>query len=263
MTDAPVSVERSETVVICSLDSPDERNAITAAAADRLIDVLDGIEETGARCVLLRGEGDSFCAGGDLRAHVEHVAGDIDQATWQDRTSATAEAVAAVYECPLPTVAAVDGPAFSEGACLALACDLRLASTDGSIGFGFRRFGQAVSAGASYLLPRVVGPDVALELLYTGEMVDARRAADMGLFTRVVPDERFADELASLLGQLSTGPLAAMRETKALCRQATTDLRSAITAEREVRARLAGTAAYEEGVTAFVQQRDPDFRDPA
>jgi len=259
MTDGPVSIERSETVVICTFDNPDERNALTAEAATQLVDTLDGIEATGARCVLLRGDGDTFCASGDVAAHVDRVRGSLDQSTWSDRLDATAEAVAAVYDCPVPTVAGIEGPAFSEGACLALACDLRLASTDASIGFGFRRFGLAAAAGASYLLPPIVGPDVALELLYTGELVEARRAADLGLFTRLFPAAAFADELASLLATLSTGPEAPMQATKRLCRADHDGLDAAIEHEHEVQSRLAEQEDFEEGVTAFVEQRDPQF----
>lgn len=259
MSDPPVSVERSERVVICTLDDPDERNALTAETATHLVDALDGIEDTGARCVLLRGEGDTFCASGDVAAHVQRVNGSIDESAWADRLDATAAAIAAVYDCPLPTVAAIDGPAFSEGACLALACDIRLASTAGAIGFGFRRFGQAAAAGASYLLPRLVGPDVALELLYTGELLAAPRAAELGLVTRCYPDDHFEDELVSLLATLSTGPSRAMAATKRLCRRDHDTLSAAIDQERSRQSRLAQTAAFEEGVTAFVEQRDPQF----
>jgi enoyl-CoA hydratase/carnithine racemase len=259
MTEPPVSIERSETVVICTLEDPEERNALTAEAATHLIDALDGVEDTGARCVLLRGAGDTFCAAGDVGAHVDRVDGTITESEWTDRMDATADAVAAVYNCPVPTVAAVDGPAFSEGACLALACDLRLASTTGSIGFGFRRFGQAAGTGATYLLPRLVGPDIALELLYTGDLIDARRATELGLFTRCYPEAAFEDELAGVLASLSTGPADAMLATKRLSRTDHDSLSAAIDAEREVQTALAETSDFEEGVTAFVQQRDPQF----
>lgn len=259
MTDPPVSVERSETVVICTLEDPENRNALTADAATHLIDALEGIEDSGTRCVLLRGAGDPFCAAGDVGAHVDRVDGTITDSEWADRLDATAEAIGAVYDCPVPTVAAVDGPAFSEGACLALACDLRLASTAGSIGFGFRRFGQAAGAGATYLLPRLVGSDVALELLYTGDLIDAERATELGLFTRCYPEATFDDELAGVLASLSTGPAEAMAATKRLSRTDHDSLSAAFDAEREAQMALAESADFEEGVRAFVQQRDPQF----
>jgi enoyl-CoA hydratase/carnithine racemase len=159
----------------------------------------------------------------------------------------------------VPTSAAVDGPAFSEGACLALACDIRLAATTGSIGFGFRRFGQAAAAGASFLLPRIVGRDVAAELLYTGELLDAQAAVDRGLFTRVVTAERFEDELADLVATISTGPAAAMQANKQLLNEAYDSLGAAIDAEQRLQKRLAETADFREGVTAFLEQRRPDF----
>lgn len=254
-----VSIDRSETVVICSLDSPDERNALTARTADRLVEALQGVEDTGARCVLLRGEGETFCAGGDVNAHVERVRGSLGVAAWRDRLDATADAVAAVHDCPLPTVAAVEGAAFGEGACLALACDLRLASTDASVGFGFRRFGLAAAAGATYLLPKVVDRDTALELLYTGELVDARRATELGLFTRLYSPESFEDELASLLAELSTGPVEAMTAAKDLLRTEYDDLGAALENEADMQSRLVDTEDFEEGVTAFAERRDPQF----
>lgn len=258
MSDSPVTVERNDTVTILSLDRPAERNALSAPLADTLRAEVQAAAETETKALLLRGEGAAFCAGGDVSGHVARVEGDIDAEEWAERQERVADAVAAVYDCPLPTVAAVDGPAFSEGACLALACDIRLASPEGGMGFGFRRFGQAAAAGATYLLPRVVGPDTAAELLYTGELLDARAATRRGLLTRVV-EGGFEDGLASLLSQFATGPAAALEATKRLCRADHGSLEAAMEAEREAGRRLAETADFEEGVTAFRQQRDPQF----
>ncbi|WP_229125447.1 enoyl-CoA hydratase/isomerase family protein [Halapricum desulfuricans] len=254
-----VSIERSDRVVVCSLEDPAGRNALTAETARRLSDAIAGIEDTDARCVLVRGEGDTFCASGDVGAHVGRVRGDIDAAEWRERLEAVGDAVAAVYECPLPTVAAIDGPAFGAGAALALACDLRVASTDGSIGFGFRRFGLAAIAGVSHLLPRVVAPDTALRLLYTGELVGAGRAAELGLFTALYPADGFEDELASLLATLSTGPREALIAAKTLLRTDHGELREGLRAELAVAEPLSKGGDFEEGVTAFATEREPQF----
>ncbi|MEF8882919.1 MAG: enoyl-CoA hydratase-related protein [Halapricum sp.] len=254
-----LTVDRSDRVVICTLDDPEQRNALTARTADRLVEALEGIEETDARCVLIRGDGDTFSASGDVGAHVAFVQGELDKAGWRERLDSTADAIRAVHDCPLPTVAAVDGPAFGEGACLALACDLRIASSEASIGFGFRRFGLAAAAGATYLLPRVAGRDVALELLYTGELLGVDRAADLGLFTRVYPAASFTDDLAALLADLSTGPGDAMTTAKELVRADHDDLDVALAAEAGAQSRLADTDDFEEGVAAFAARRDPRF----
>ncbi len=254
-----VEVERSERVVICTLANPDGRNALTAETATQLIDAITGLEDGDARCVLFRGEGETFCASGDVGAHVGRARGELDGAVWRDRLEAVGDAVAAVYECPLPTVAAVQGPAFGAGAALALACDLRVASTAGSIGFGFRRFGLAATAGATYLLSQAVAPDTALQLLYTGELVGARRAAEMGLFTDVYPPETFEEELVSLLATLSSGPRDALIAAKSLIRAEQTGLRQTQDRELETASRLADTDDFEEGVTAFVAEREPQF----
>lgn len=259
MTDAPVTVERNDLVTVISLDCAGQRNTLTADLADALCEAVERVTETDARAVLLRGEGETFCAGGDLSAHVQCVEGDLSVTEWADRQDRTAQAIAAVAACPLPTVAAIDGPAFSEGACLALACDIRIGSPDAAVGFGFRRFGQAAAGGATYLLPRVVGRDVAAELLYTGTLLDAEAAEQRGLLTRVVPNEQFDEEVASLLTQLGTGPTRALKETKRLLDLPQSSLAETIEAEEESQRELAETAGFSEGVTAFVQQREPDF----
>jgi len=254
-----VEVERSERVVICTLANPDGRNALTAETATQLADAINGIADSAARCLLLRGEGETFCASGDVGAHVARVRGELDESTWRDRLEAVGDAVAAVYECPLPTVAAVRGPAFGAGATLALACDLRIASSGGAIGFGFRRFGLAATAGATYLLSQVVAPDTALQLLYTGELVGAKRAAEMGLFTDVYPAETFEDELVSLLATLSSGPRDALIAAKSLIRVKQAGLRQTQDRELDTASKLADTDDFEEGVTAFVAEREPQF----
>lgn len=254
-----VSIERSDRIVICSLADPDGRNALTAETATRLADAVAGLEDSDARCVLLRGEGDTFCASGDVGAHVGRVRGDLDVSEWRERLEAVGDAVAAVYECPLPTVAAVDGPAFGAGAALALACDIRIASTEGSIGFGFRRFGLAATAGVTYLLPQIAGRDTALQLLYTGELVAAGWASELGLFTDVYAVDTFEDELVSLLATLSTGPREALIAVKDLFRAEHAGLRQALDRELETASRLADTDDFEEGVSAFAAEREPQF----
>jgi enoyl-CoA hydratase/carnithine racemase len=259
MTDDLVTVERSEAVAILTLSAPDQRNALTAAAGDELRAALERLGETATRAVVLRGEGEVFCAGGDLQAHAARARGELDEAAYGDRLDRVADAVAAVASFPLPTVAAVDGTAFSEGACLALACDIRLGSTEATMGFGFGRLGHSPLAGATALLPRVVAPDVAAELLYTGRMVDAREADELGLLTRVVPAEGFDDELASLLATLSTAPSAALQVTKRLLGRERGNVAAATAAERRAAIGLSETAAFEEGVTAALDGREPDF----
>lgn len=259
MTDQPVRVDRNDAVVILTIDSPETRNSLSKAVADGIRTAIADLGETETKGVLLRSTGEPFCAGGDLQAHVDRVSGTLSEQAWRDRLERTADAVAAVYECPLPTVAAIDGPAFSEGACLALACDVRLATPEAAIGFGFRRLGQAATAGASYLLPRVVGADLAAELLYTGRMLDAETAVDRGLFTRVVTEGTLEDAAASLLSEIATGPPAALQATKRLLRTDFASIDDAMAAEQAVQYRLAETTEFTEGVRAFAERRDPHF----
>lgn len=114
---------------------------------------------------------------------------------------------------PLPTVAKIDGPAVGAGANLALACDLQLASDRANIGFVFRNVGLSVDAGTSYLLPRLVGENVAKELVFTGEMLDAERAESLGLFNHVYAVEEFDEHADALIERITEGPTVARLAT--------------------------------------------------
>jgi len=260
MTDH-VTLAFDGTVARVTLDYPELRNALTEAVVDGLVDAMETVADSDARCVVLAGEGPAFCSGGDVSAVVDGVdddGGDPDRIrTVVERAAA---AVTAVATCEVPTVAAVDGPAFGAGAGLVLACDVAIASDEAAISFGFRRLGLAVGSGVSYFLPRVVGESTAKELVFTGEMVDAGRADDLGLFTRVVPADSVRAEVEAFAEQVATGPTAALSASKRLIEAGhRRSLPDAVRAETDAQAAMAETGDHAEGVRAFVEKRDPEF----
>lgn len=241
-----------------TITNAEARNTLTpdvvAAAADALEETSD------VECLVVRGAGETFCAGGDLAGVVAGARGELSEDAFVDRLRRIDALIERIHEFPAPSVAAVDGPAFGAGGSLALACDVAIASEDGSIGFGFHRVGLPVGAGASALLPRVVGPSTAAELLYTGELLDAERASDLGLFNRVFPAAEFESRLDAFVETLADGPSEATRETgRILTETGSRSLRSAMVAERESRRHRFGTSEHVEAVRAFLEHREPAF----
>jgi enoyl-CoA hydratase/carnithine racemase len=248
-------------VVTLTLNRPDMRNALTADVAEGVIDALDDLEGGDTGCVVVRGAGEAFCAGGDVNAMLELQGGDwsLDDAV-RHVTQNTGRSVQRLAECEFPTVALLDGPAFGAGACLAVACDLQLMSSTARIAFGFRRVGLAVDSGASYLLPRIVGDNVAKELVFTGELVEPDRARELGLVNHVYDAESFDEEARDLIETIAEGPTAALRASKRLLDQgAESSLPAAVANEAAAQAAVFETDDHAEGVSSFVEKRDPEF----
>jgi enoyl-CoA hydratase/carnithine racemase len=261
MSDEPVLLDITDSVAMITLNRPDQRNALSEAVADGLRDALDEIESSDARCVVFEGAGDAFSAGGDVEAMVEGI---HEDAPIEDRVRrverSTNRTIARVVECPLPTVALIDGPAVGAGANLAIACDLQLASERASIGFVFRNVGLSVDAGTSYLLPRIVGENVAKELVFTGEILDADRAADLGLVNHVYPTDEFDENAGELVEEIASGPTVALRHAKRLLGEGLEkSLSEALSDEAVAQGIAFDTEDHVEGVEAFFEGRSPSF----
>jgi enoyl-CoA hydratase/carnithine racemase len=164
-----------------------------------------------------------------------------------------------ISEFHLPTIAKVDGVAFGAGANLAIAADITLASSDAKICFGFRQVGLAIDTGTSYFLPRQVGLSKAKELVLTGELLDAEEAEDLGLFNHVF-EEDFETQVAEFIEPIATGPTVALRTSKQLIEQGfETSLGDALTNEAASQAAVFDSHDHEEGATAFMEGREPEF----
>ncbi len=243
-----------------TLTDPDRRNTLSAELAGGVIAALDHLDGTDTRCVVVSGEGPTFSAGGDIEAMVERAETEtpLDD-TVRHVIENTGRCVRRLYECSFPTVATVTGAAFGAGANLAIACDVLLFHEAAEIGFGFRNVGLSVDSGTSHLLPRLVGDNVAAELVYTGEMVDAERARELGIANHVFDDETFTEETEALIEQIASGPSVALRTSKRLLRADHASLREAIHNEAGAQAAVFDTEDHAEGVSAFVEKRDPEF----
>lgn len=261
MSDA-VLLDVTDGIATLTLNEPDRMNPLTVDIAAGLEARLDDLEERDdVRCVVVEGAGPAFSAGGDIDRMQERIESDssLDDAV-RDLERGVGEAIVNLVGSSYPTVAAVDGPAVGAGANLAIACDIVLASESANIGFVFNQVGLCVDAGTSYLLPRIVGVNVAKELVFTGEIVGADRAEDLGLFNHVYADEAFDDEVASMVETIASGPTVAYRHAKRLLQDGLEKpLERALTDEATAQGIVFDTDDHAEGVEAFIDGRDPEF----
>ncbi|MFC6717494.1 enoyl-CoA hydratase/isomerase family protein [Natrialbaceae archaeon GCM10025810] len=244
-----------------TMNQPERRNAFSAELSAGIGEAFDEIEGSDARCVVLEGAGGAFSAGGDIERMKEGIENDVPADERVRRLErSTNELIARLVNFPIPTIAAVDGPAVGAGANLAIACDVQLASESSVFGFVFRQVGLSVDAGTSYLLPRIVGENVAKELVLTGDIFGADRAAEIGLVNHVYADSEFDDRVGEFVESVVSGPPIALRHANRLVGEGLEkSLERALTDEAVAQGIVFDTADHEEGVRAFLEDRDPEF----
>ncbi len=248
-------------VATITLNRPERLNALTFEVYAELRDTFRALDtEAGVRAIVLTGAGRAFCTGGD----VEDIIGALFARNYEgllEFTRATGDLILSIHECRRPVIAALNGTVAGAGAVMAAASDIRIAADTAKIAFLFTRVGlTGADMGAAWLLPRIVGLGVATELLLTGEFIDAQRAERIGLYNRVVPDDRLRAEAQALAAGLAKGPSFALGITKdALNREASMDLRSAIEAEAQAQAGCMLSPNFREAYEAFRAKRPPRF----
>lgn len=251
-----------------TLNRPEVGNAVTPDQRNRVIDLLGAASsDLAVRVVVLTATGKAFCTGADLRAPraavarpegaPERAVGDVSR-TIRDGAQ---RLVAAVLDCEKPVIAAVNGTAAGIGAHLAFACDLVLAAEEASFIEVFVRRGIAPDGGGAYLLPRLVGPQRAKELLFFGDKVPAADAQRLGLVNKVVPGTELEAAAAEWAARLADGPTRALALTKWLVnRSLESDRAGAFADEALAQELVMHTTDAQEGVAAFVERRDPTYR---
>ena len=255
-----VRYEVAERTATITIDRPEVRNALGPdewRAIGARIDDAEG--DADVRVLVITGAGGTFSAGGDLKTMPERLAEPRDVRT--ANLTVLGQIVPKLRALPKPVIAMIDGACVGAGLSLALACDLRIASARAKLGAAFHRVGLTGDFGMLWLLPRVVGPTHAMDLLMRAEIVDAARAEAIGLVTRVVEAERLADETYDYARRLADGPPVAQGFTKrGLHRALESDLHAMLDWEAEAQATCSHTADAYEGVHAFLERRKPVFR---
>ncbi|MFD5146248.1 enoyl-CoA hydratase/isomerase family protein [Streptomyces sp. NPDC058401] len=244
-----------------TLNRPEAMNAITWDQRERVIALLaEASADPDVRAVVITATGKGFCSGADLRgagaAPTERVVGDIARMI---RLSAQ-RVITAVLDCEKPVIAAVNGTAAGIGAHLALACDLVIAAEPARFIEVFVRRGLVPDGGGAYLLPRLLGPQKAKELMFFGDAVPAAEAERLGLVNRVVPAEALQDTAREWAERLAQGPTRALALTKQLVNASLdSDRATALAAEATAQELNMSTADANEGVASFVERRTPKY----
>jgi 2-(1,2-epoxy-1,2-dihydrophenyl)acetyl-CoA isomerase len=241
-----------------TLNRPETRNALTTAVNDAVRLAIEGAPAAGARVVVLSGAGGAFSSGLDLKVAAEEG---MDPETIESRMRAHFHGlIRAVRACPLPTIAVVDGPAAGFGCDLALACDLRLVSDRARFGEIFVKRGLMPDGGGTWTLPRLVGLGRALEMMLTGELVDAAEAHRIGLANRVFPAAQLEPAAWDFARTLAAGPPLVHRAVKAAVEAAShSTLDEALEGEVRGQLKLLASADFQEGIVAFLEKRSPAF----
>lgn len=252
-------VERpSHGVVLITLDHPDKRNVMSqemTASWSRTIDEL--ALDPSVRAVVVTGAGSAFCAGGDTSWIASEPGAGVDRL--RTRMIAFYRAWLSIRRLEVPTIAAINGAAIGAGLCLPLACDIRYAASGAKLGVPFVKLGMTPGMAGTYLLPEVVGPGAARDLMLTGRVVDADEALRLGLVSRVIAAESFLEEvLETAAGIAATAPIAS-RLTKLALREGHTDLESCVQWESMAQPITLTTADLQEGIAASRDKRPAVF----
>jgi 2-(1,2-epoxy-1,2-dihydrophenyl)acetyl-CoA isomerase len=243
-------VRRDGPATWITLNRPEALNALDAATKDDLVAALrEAADDDAVRAVALTGSGRAFCVGQDLR--------ELEGAYRQGGTPVCR----LLAGMPKPTVAVVNGVAAGAGVSLALACDLRLASSAARFRLAFAGIALIPDAGSTWNLPRVVGLSRAMEIALLGDWVEADQALQFGLVNRVWPAEELERHAAGTVAALAAGPTLAFARTKALLREhLAVDLAEALAGEAKAQAAAGQSSDHLEGVTAFLEKRPPRFQ---
>lgn len=257
---ATVRTELADNVFTITMDEPERGNPLSRETYVRLCEALDEAGDTDARCIVLEGAGDAFTTGADIESlGSEDTDPPLDERVETIQTHEHRFA-RELIEHPLPSVSKIDGAAIGDGACFALACDIPLASERARIGFSHARFALSMDCAGSYVLPRLVGRGIAMELALTGRIIDGERAHELGLVNHVYPDEEFEERADEIVAELATGAPVAQKHIKRLVRKGyDTDLDDALHAEATSQVVAADTDDYDRAAKALRAGEEPTF----
>ncbi len=256
MSDLEYSV--ADGVGTIMLNRPEKKNAFTLEMVDQWADILVNARTAGdVNVVLVTGAGNSFCSGVDLAGL------DGDRTPWERKSvldQRVHRVALALQDLDKPVIAAVNGPAVGAGMDMALMCDIRVASRSARFSEGYVKVGLVPGDGGCYFLPRIVGMARALELMWTGDFIDADKAEQWGVVSHVWDDDTFTDQARAFALRLAAGPPLAIRLIKRAAQQsATSDLRTALDLISSHMAVVRSTQDSAEALAAFRERRPGRF----
>jgi len=261
MSSETIQLEMRGQVCVLTLNRPDRLNALTVEVANDFKTAVSEALERGARAIVLTGAGRAFCAGGDLREMQEIASKEGRlEAFFDEPLRILNEAILLIRQTPVPFIAAVNGVASGGGCNLALACDLVIAAESAKFNQAFIKIGLVPDCGGTFILPRLVGWKKAAELMFTGDLLTAQQAAELGMINSVAADAELMGQAMALAERLAQSPTAAIAQIKRLLdASAANDWGSQLDREREAQIEAGKTKDFVEGVSAFLEKRPARF----
>lgn len=255
-----IDITEDSGITTITLNRPEKLNSL---AGHMRRDLAEALEATGAErsahVVVITGAGRAFCAGGDVAAMAELIERQ-DSEEFARLLGAARRVVTAIRQMTKPVIASVNGPAFGAGCNLALACDLRIASTTASFSQSFAKVGLHPDWGGTYFLPRLVTPNKACEMFFLGEVMDAAEALRLGVVNKVVAPEELETETRKLAERLRDAPALSLAAAKqAVYRSQAAELEEMLRFETEAQMRCFESHDGAEGCRAFLEKREPKF----
>ncbi len=253
MSSEIILLKKEDPVATITLHRPEAMNFLDPIMAQQLCGVLRDLEkDEHIRVIVITGAGRAFCAGGDIKSMQQKRS----PQEWVDRLESIAAVTKDLLHLPKPIIASVNGAAVGAGCNLALASDLIIASDKATFGEVFTRIGLIPDCGGIFLLPRRVGLTKAKELIFTGKIISAQEALQMGLVNKVVSAEELEGETRRWAEEMAAGATLAIGMAKRLLNLSfQTDLEATLQAELSHQTFLRYTEDYQEGVRAFLEKR--------
>jgi 2-(1,2-epoxy-1,2-dihydrophenyl)acetyl-CoA isomerase len=263
MTDDSILLARNGGIATLTLNRPDALNSLDLAMMDALVANVSALGgDDSVRCVVIRGAGRHFMAGGDIRTFAASLGAPPEQRRHQFArfVQRVHTAIETIYRMPHPVIAAVHGAAAGFGLSLMCACDLAVAADSSYFTSAYRHIGLTPDGGATFALPRIVGLKKAMEIVLLGERFGADEALRLGLINRVVPEAGLGAAVEKLAVALASGPSLALRNGKRLINQSlATSLSMQLDAEAKSFGACSATPDFVEGIGAFLEKRTPRF----
>jgi 2-(1,2-epoxy-1,2-dihydrophenyl)acetyl-CoA isomerase len=253
-----IDLQIEDSVAIISLNRQEKFNSFNREMSAELLEVLNEIKNRKEiRCVVLTGNGKAFCAGQDLVEAID-VNGPGLESILKDGYNPLIRAMRAL---PLPIVCAVNGVAAGAGANIALACDIIVASENASFIQAFTKIGLIPDSGGTYFLPKIIGTHRAMSQMLLADKVTASEAKEIGLVYEVYKVETFTSDYLTLAKRLANMPTQALAFTKqAIYSGWNNTLDEQLNLELELQIKAGQTEDHQEGITAFLEKRSPEFK---
>lgn len=248
-------------IATITLNRPDRYNALTPTLRQELLDAIEhSNNEADVRAVVITGAGKGFCSGGDMKENANAKSIDDVNPLSNKLEPIRDKIILAMRGSNKPYIAAVNGAAAGGGMGIALACDIRIAATKAKFGQTFSRRGLHPDWGGTYFLPRLVGTAKACELIWSGRMIGAQEALDLGIISQLTePDDLIPTALEMARGFAAGPPVSIRLSKRAIYRGMEAELRDALEFETYAQNVCLSTEDVKEGITAFLEKREPKF----